>query len=57
MLLENERGLFIINISRMIKDKLIYNDIKEVLDSHVSDSQVGARPNRGIRNHLFVIYI
>ena len=40
----------------MIKDKLIYNDIKETLDSNMSDSQVGARPKRGIRDHLFVLY-
>ena len=56
MLLENDRGLFISNVIRMIKDRLIYNDIKDILDKNMSDSQVGARPKRGIRDHLFVIY-
>ena len=52
--IENERGIFILNILRMIKDKLIYNDIKTVLQ--MSDSQVGARNDYSIRNHLFIIY-
>ena len=52
--LENERGIFILNILRMIKDRLIHNDIKKVLQ--MSDSQVGARNEYSIRNHLFIIY-
>ena len=47
-ILENDRGLFILNAVRMIKDRLIYNDIKEIIDGNMSDSQVGARPKRGI---------
>ena len=54
--LENDRGLFILSVVRMIKEKLIYNDIKDALDEYMSDSQIGARPKRGIRDHLFVIY-
>ena len=38
----------------MIKDRLIYNDVKDVVD--ISDSQVGGRQEYSIRNHLFVIY-
>ena len=38
----------------MIKDKLIHNDIKDMLS--MSDSQVGARNEFSIRNHLFIIY-
>ena len=52
--IENERGVFILNVIRMIKDKLIHNDIKKVLV--MSDSQVGAREEYSIRNHLFIIY-
>ena len=43
------------SILRMIYDRLIYNDIKETADKNMSDSQVGARPGRSIRNHLFVV--
>ena len=52
--IDNERGIFILNIIRMIKDKLIHNDIKKVLI--MSDSQVGAREEYSIRDHLFIIY-
>lgn len=57
--LNNDHGIFILNILRMIKYKMIYNNIKEDIDRQLSDSQVGpwgARPNKSIRNHLFVIY-
>ena len=52
--IENERGIFILNVLRMIKDKLIHNDIKKVIS--MSDSQVGARNDFSFRNHLFIIY-
>jgi hypothetical protein len=52
--LESERGIFILSILRMIKDRLIYNDIYK--DIYMSDSQVGARCDYSIRNHLFVLY-
>ena len=52
--IDNERGIFILNIVRMIKDKLIHNDMKKVLQ--MSDSQVGARNEYSVRNHLFIIY-
>ena len=52
--IENERGIFILNILRMIKDRLIHNDIKKVM--RLSDSQVGARSEFSVRNHLFIIY-
>ena len=52
--IDSERGIFILNIVRMIKDRLIYNDVKDVVD--ISDSQVGGRQEYSIRNHLFVIY-
>jgi hypothetical protein len=50
---EFERGIFILSIIRMIKDRLIYNDIERVIG--MSDSQVGARTEYNIRNHLFVM--
>ena len=52
--IDNERGIFILIILRMIKDKLIHNDIKKVIT--MSDSQVGARTEFSLRNHLFIIY-
>ena len=52
--IEFERGIFILSIIRMIKDRLIYNDVEGVIE--MSDSQVGARTKFNIRNHLFVMY-
>ena len=52
----NDRGIFLLNILRTIKDKLIHEDIKDVLDKNMSDSQVGSRKEKGIRNHLFIAH-
>ena len=40
----------------MIKDKLVYNDIYKTVDASMSDFQIGARKQKNIRNHLFVVY-
>ena len=53
--LENDRGIFNVNKIRSILDKMIYNDIYETVDGHMSSSNIGARKNRNIRDHLFVI--
>ena len=52
--IENERGIFILNVIRMIKDRMIHNDIKKQVQ--MSDSQVGGREGYNVRDHLFVIY-
>ena len=54
--LDNDRGIFVLTIFRKILDKLTYLDKYPELDSRMSDSNIGARKNRNIRNHLFVIY-
>ena len=53
--LNNDRGIFILNFIRMIKDKMIQNDIYEKVDESMSDSQVGSRKQKSIRNHIFVL--
>ena len=54
--LDNYRGIFILHVLRMIKDKMINNDIYDVIEPTMSDSQVGGQRNMGCRNHLFVLY-
>ena len=54
--MENERGIFILSILRKIFDKLIYNDKYKDIDSGMSDSNIGARREKNIKNHLFVVY-
>ena len=42
-------------IFRTILDRLIYNDQYEVIDEALSDSNVGARKNRNVRDNIFVL--
>ena len=53
--LENDRGIFIVNKFRDILMKLSYQDKYEVVDRSMSDSNVGGRKNKNIRNHIFVV--
>ena len=52
---ENYRGIFRTTILRSILDKLIYNDEYYTIDDSLTDSNVGARKGRNIRNNIFVI--
>ena len=35
--------------------KIIYNEEYETIDSNMSDSNIGARKRKNIRNHIFLI--
>ena len=54
--IDNDRGIFIVSILRMILDSLIYSDKFPLIDSNMSVSNIGARSQRNIRDHLFVVY-
>ena len=54
--LENDRGIFVVSAIRMILDSLIYQEKFPLFDEYMSYSNIGARSNRNIRDHLFVIY-
>ena len=43
------------SVFRNILDKLIFNDEYENIDKNLTDSNVGGRKGRGIRDNLFVI--
>ena len=53
--LDSDRGIFIINLFRSIIMKMVYKDKYHHVDGNMSDSNVGARKNKNIRNHIFVI--
>ena len=53
--LQNDRGIFIVNLVRSIMMKLVYQDKYSVVDENMSDSQIGARKKKNIRNHIFVL--
>ena len=54
--LDNDRGVFNVTKIRSILDKIIYNDIYDKVDANMSCSNIGARKQRNIRDHLFVIW-
>ena len=56
MSLDSDRGVFNVMTVRSIVDNLIYNDSYDVIDSSMSDSNVGGRKNINICDNLFVVY-
>ena len=54
--LNNDRGIFSVTQLRSIVDKLVYNDVYDIIDANMSDSNVGGRKNRSIRDNLFIVY-
>ena len=53
--LENYRGIFRVSVLRSILDKLIYNDTNQAIDESLTDGNVGARKERGVRDNIFVL--
>ena len=53
--LENDRGIFLVSTFRSIMMKLIYIDKYSIIDEHMSDSQVGGRKGKNVRNHVWVV--
>ena len=53
--LKNDRGIFIMNIFKSIMMKMIYNEEYQIIDNNMSDSNIGARKMKNIRNHIFIL--
>ena len=49
--LNNDRGIFTCTVINSILQKLIYKDNYDTIDENMSDSNVGARKRKNIRNH------
>ena len=54
--LENDRGIFGLSVFKKIIDKLIYQEKYPFIDQFMTDSNIGARKKRSIKNHLFIIH-
>ena len=54
--LDSDRGIFGVSKVRSIIEKLIYQDKYQDIDDSMSDSNVGGRRKRNIRDNLFVLY-
>ena len=52
---ENYRGIFRVVVLRSILDRLIYNDEYPKIEKNLTDSNVGARQDRNIRDNIFVL--
>ena len=55
--MENDKGIFGLSIFKKMIDKLIYLEKYPLLDANMSDSNIGARKKRNIKNHLFIIHV
>ena len=53
--LEFYRRIFRVTVFRNILDRLIYNDEYPKIEEGLTDSNVGARKNRNIRDNIFVL--
>ena len=53
--LEAERGIFLVSILRTILMKMIYMQKYKTIDDSMSDSNIGARKKKNIRNHIFIV--
>ena len=53
--LENDRGIFLVTEFRSILMRLIYLDKYGIIDNSMSDSQVGGRKGKNVRNHLWLL--
>ena len=53
--LNNWRGIFVCSVLRSILMKLIYNRTYEKVNASMTDSQIGARKKKSVRNHLFIL--
>ena len=53
--LNNWRGVFVSSVLRNILMKLIHERTYPKIDKSMTDSQIGARRNKSVRNHIFVL--
>ena len=54
--MSNDRGVFNVVTARTIIDKLVYKNYYDVIDENMSDSNVGGRKKRNVRDNLFIVY-
>ena len=53
--IENHRGIFLIHKFRSLLMRMLLNDKYDTLDEFMSDSNVGGRKGRSVRDHLFIV--
>ena len=53
--LNNWRGIFVCSVLRTILMKMLHTRTYEVVAQSMTDSQIGARKLKSVRNHIFVL--
>ena len=53
--LDSDRGIFLVSLFRTILMKMIYKDKYYIIEASMSDSNIGARKKKNIRNHIFIV--
>ena len=53
--LTNWRGIFVTSVLRILLMKMIHNRTYKVVETNMTDSQIGARKHKSVRNHIFVL--
>ena len=53
-ILENDRGIFTLSVYRKIVNRLVYQEKYPLVDERMSDSNIGARNNKNIKNHFVI---
>ena len=53
--LQNERGIFLVNIIRGIFMRILYNRKSKIINMNMSDSNVGGRKDINCINHVWVV--
>ena len=53
--LNNWRGIFVSSVLRTILMKLVHDRTYETVNDNMTDGQIGARKQKSVRNHLFVL--
>ena len=54
--MNSDRGIFIVTVWKKIMDKLIYNDMYSEINQNMSDSNIGSRKQRNVKDHLLIIH-
>ena len=53
--LVNDRGIFLVTVFRSILMRLIYVEKYSQIDSNMSDSQIGGRKGKNVRNQIWTV--
>ena len=53
---ENQRGISLITVFKKTMENLLFQDMSKDIDEKMSNSNIGARKNRNIKDHLLIMH-